>query len=192
MKKCSRCKINPSRNQHPQGLCEECFWHCFVCGVLIKRDRTDPYCKPCRYTMWAASQNKPSTYGEPKFCGSCSIEYIPTSNNQKSCSNCGPERRRLKNNAAGAQRRHKLRREVIQGYGGKCSCCGENEYAFLELDHINNDGHVHKMIGLVSGKLHKYVKDNGYPPVLQVLCGNCHRAKTSFGKCPHQGDMYEW
>lgn len=78
------------------------------------------------------------------------------------------------------------REEVIQHYGGKCSCCGETQYEFLSLDHVNNDGHKHKKVGVTAHTLHQWAKNNGYPDTLQVLCYNCNCAKGVYGACPHQ------
>lgn len=70
--------------------------------------------------------------------------------------------------------------------GGKCACCGESEYMFLQVDHVNNDGAAHrKRIGRSSlsvNDLKKYIEEGG---LLQLLCGNCHNAKSYFGTCPH-------
>jgi hypothetical protein len=30
--------------------------------------------------------------------------------------------------------------EMLSAYGGKCVCCGESEYKFLAIDHINGGG----------------------------------------------------
>lgn len=88
------------------------------------------------------------------------------------------------------QSRAKLRLNVLLAYGGKCICCGETIVEFLQLDHVNNDGKEHRRQisnGLHSGsRVYKWAKDNSYPPSLQILCGNCHNAKTHYGGCPHQ------
>ena len=38
-----------------------------------------------------------------------------------------------------------LRQTVIAAYGGKCACCGIDDWHFLSIDHINNDGAKHRM-----------------------------------------------
>ena len=38
----------------------------------------------------------------------------------------------------------KIRKRVIEIYGGKCECCGETRYEFLALDHIYGGGTKHK------------------------------------------------
>lgn len=100
------------------------------------------------------------------------------------------ERNRLK-----MQERHRLwaremRASVIQAYGGKCTCCGETELAFLALDHVHNDGKEHRR-QLGGNGIYIWAKRNGYPERLQVLCNNCNLAKERLGICPHQAKKLE-
>ena len=40
-----------------------------------------------------------------------------------------------------------LKKQVIEGYGGKCQCpggCSETTWQFLSVDHVNNDGTDHR------------------------------------------------
>ena len=83
----------------------------------------------------------------------------------------------------------KIKREVMNAYGGACSCCGESEIAFLALDHINNDGaHRRKHLGDTKGaQFYWSLKKAGFPKgYLQVHCHNCNAAKQYYGECPHQ------
>lgn len=83
-----------------------------------------------------------------------------------------------------------LAMEVIIAYGGECTCCGENNFWFLTLDHIENDGAEHRrMINKKGGRdTYVWAKANDYPPIFQVLCANCNFAKQRFGgNCPHKG-----
>ena len=91
-------------------------------------------------------------------------------------------------NASTRKSFRKLRDEVIDGYGGKCSCCGETEPRFLTLDHVNNDGAEHRReVGRNTYQMHRFAKANGYPPSLQVLCFNCNCGRrVNGGVCPHQ------
>lgn len=76
------------------------------------------------------------------------------------------------------------RLEVVNAYGGKCVCCGEDHYPYLELDHINGGGAAHrKSIGTSADAFYRAMRNQGYPPILQVLCANCHRAKTNGRGC---------
>lgn len=82
--------------------------------------------------------------------------------------------------------KHKVRDDVLCHYGGKCVCCGESNFAFLVVDHINGGGvkHRNKLKRWGTGFL-SWVKQNNYPEYLQILCANCNMAKAHLGKCPH-------
>jgi hypothetical protein len=77
---------------------------------------------------------------------------------------------------------------VIEGYGGKCACCGEAEPMFLTLDHVNNDGAEHRRTtGLKTGMTTwRYAKREGFPDIFQLLCWNCNSSKGAYGFCPHE------
>lgn len=92
-------------------------------------------------------------------------------------------------------RRHraKLRHDMIVAYGGKCKCCGETEYRFLTLDHINQDGAIER--GYRKNGKHKNnysvwyrLKRTGWPKKNhQVLCYNCNCGRAfNNGICPHK------
>lgn len=84
------------------------------------------------------------------------------------------------------QRRRRRRIETIGHYGGQCKCCGESNWAFLEFDHINNDGNLHhKETGHRPDKLVAWLIANNYPDTIQLLCSNCNKAKGLYGTCPH-------
>lgn len=77
--------------------------------------------------------------------------------------------------------RRKRRLMCLQHYGGKCVNCGEDNWAFLEFDHINNDGSTHRKdagsLNMVS-----YLINNNFPSDIQLLCSNCNKAKGLYGK----------
>lgn len=78
---------------------------------------------------------------------------------------------------------HKLKKEVIEAYGGKCTCCGESRLVFLTIDHIFNDGATE---GRHGDSQYRWLRQEGYPKGRhQVLCMNCNWAKR-YGVCPHQ------
>lgn len=77
--------------------------------------------------------------------------------------------------------------QVLSNYSiGKlaCVCCGESEYEFLTIDHINGGGRHHRRT-MTHSHLYKWLIDNGLPEGYQVLCYNCNCAKGKLGKCPH-------
>lgn len=80
----------------------------------------------------------------------------------------------------------KLTIEAHNAYGGKCVCCGESKHEYLELDHINNNGAEERRNSGIRGiGYYRYLRRLGYPKDagLQVLCGNCHNAKTKEMEC---------
>ena len=79
---------------------------------------------------------------------------------------------------------HRLK--TLGHYGGKCVCCGEDNYKFLVIDHINGGGRKHrKQIGSGGYALIHWLDKNNYPEGFQVLCHNCNAAKAHYGSCPH-------
>lgn len=82
----------------------------------------------------------------------------------------------------------RVREEVFAHYGGnKCMCCGETEPMFLSIDHINNDGHIHRRTITAAKSIYQWLKARGYPPGFQVLCINCNLGKAKNGGiCPHK------
>jgi hypothetical protein len=80
--------------------------------------------------------------------------------------------------------------KVYAAYGGYiCACCKETEPDFLSIDHINNDGALHRksLFGTGKGSIHGWLIKNNYPPGFQVLCMNCQIGKAkNNGVCPHQ------
>ena len=85
---------------------------------------------------------------------------------------------------------HLARRlRILSRYGAKCACCGEDNYKFLAIDHINGGGRKHrKEIGVGGYVLVRWLEKNNYPEGFQVLCHNCNAAKAHYGSCPHSMD----
>lgn len=70
----------------------------------------------------------------------------------------------------------------------RCACCGEAEEAFLQLDHVENDGHLDRKAHKTSAKLFAVLKRLVWPRGrYQLLCANCNFGKLmNGGVCPHQ------
>lgn len=78
----------------------------------------------------------------------------------------------------------RLKRELIAAYGGKCNCCGETTFEFLQLDHTNGGGHTHRKSLTLHMSAH--LKKLGYPKQgYQILCANCNFSLGIYGYCPH-------
>lgn len=82
----------------------------------------------------------------------------------------------------------KLKKRIIEKYGGECACCGETEIVFLTIDHIKNDGAERRRKGELCGqKLYRWLRPRKRMKRFQVLCWNCNTGKYhNGGICPHQ------
>lgn len=82
----------------------------------------------------------------------------------------------------------KIRYEVMSHYSkGEpcCACCGEKNYMFLTIDHINGGGRKHRQI-VKADKLPTWLRKNNYPAEYRILCYNCNNACGAYGFCPHE------
>lgn len=79
------------------------------------------------------------------------------------------------------EKQNNERREVIYWYSNglmECSSCGEKHIEFLCVDHINNNGSVHrKEMGSGGNRIYKYLIKNNFPDGYQILCNNCNYLK---------------
>lgn len=98
------------------------------------------------------------------------------------CKDCGSKVKR--------DHRLQMKLEVLKEYGGKCTCCNEEKFEFLTIDHIDGKGAEHRRsVGNSSGgcNFYQWLKKNNYPKDnFQILCFNCNYAKHAYGTCPHQ------
>lgn len=105
-----------------------------------------------------------------------------------SCSDCLQKNRsrRTQHNREWEHAYYQKRRECLVHYGSKCVCCGETEQKFLQLDHIDNNGKEHRK--KLTTRLETWLVNNDFPSDyrIQILCANCHVAKTNYGSCPHE------
>jgi hypothetical protein len=90
--------------------------------------------------------------------------------------------------------RGKLVRSILSHYSNGdmcCACCGERQYLFLTLDHIEGGG-TQERLALSNGKgggrgVYLRLKREGYPVGYQVLCVNCQFGRAlNHGVCPHR------
>lgn len=156
----------------------------------------DPHCL-------AAKESCSKSY--KKWYNKRSNEYrLQRNANQRDYHRKNKEERNRKSKERNKKLNQKYRVQVLIHYGGdppKCACCGESEFRFLTLDHINGggskqrreifDGTKRKDRGGVP--FYRWVKKNGFPEGFQVLCSNCNMAKGKSKKrfCPvHHPEEY--
>lgn len=80
-----------------------------------------------------------------------------------------------------------LKHAVVLGYGGQCSCCGEDIEIFLTIDHKNNDGaDERRQSNFCNMGFYRRIIAKAFPAKYQLLCFNCNcgRAQND-GICPH-------
>jgi hypothetical protein len=81
----------------------------------------------------------------------------------------------------------KVRQEVLDHYGNKCTCCGESLYEFLAFDHIEGGGSkTRRETGIYGSKFTLWLRKNNFPEGFRILCHNCNVALGLYGYCPHQ------
>lgn len=103
------------------------------------------------------------------------------------------KRNRIKMVADAKEYRRSIKRMIFKHYGEVCVCCGEDNLAFLSIDHIDSNGGAHrKAIGKSSGiGFYTWLKLNNFPDGFQTLCFNCNIARHhSGGICPHQQEPF--
>lgn len=78
------------------------------------------------------------------------------------------------------------RRRCMEAYGGLiCACCGEREFAFLTIDHVNGGGSEEAKKSRTP--IYVRLRRAGYPPGYQILCYNCNCGRhRNGGVCPHK------
>jgi len=84
-----------------------------------------------------------------------------------------------------------LRLKVLQKYSAEkpyCSCCSENTYEFLTLDHINGGGKKERNKRPGAGLWLDILRAPYDPTKYQVLCYNCNCVKKFDMEaiCPHK------
>lgn len=131
------------------------------------------WCKKCRH------EYRTQLYADAKRKGLCP-DCRKESTNKYICDGCLVKRDKYK---------LRIKREVLEFYGGRCFCCSEADLMFLTIDHVNDDGYKHrKELGGKSGlSFYLWLRRNDYPSGYQVACWNCNCARRlNNGICPHQ------
>lgn len=146
----------------PSTICKKCG------GLKTKKAGRYLLCKPCtdaRISAWKA----------------------PKRNELRSKNLAYKAGNRTKINDMEKCRRDRMRRMVLEHYGLLCSCCGENNQAFLCIDHIHGNGNKQRKDGISGTAMMKWLIDNNFPSGFRTLCHNCNFGIWAHGTCPHQG-----
>lgn len=70
--------------------------------------------------------------------------------------------------------------------GDKCICCGESNRVFLSIDHVQDDGYIHRTKhGRRTTAIYVEIARGKETHIYQLLCMNCNWAKR-YGDCPHK------
>lgn len=134
---------------------------------MPKREKNKRFiCKICGKLL-TASNTYPSTFKRREY----------------KCKNC----RNNVNKQHHKQYSIRIKKLVVEAYGGKCICCGETIQEFLSIDHINNNGKQDRLKYGSGTSFYVRLKHKNFPKKeYQLLCMNCNFAKGKFGGCPHQ------
>lgn len=84
--------------------------------------------------------------------------------------------------SSGLERRKQSRTRVyadlwlsaVSAYGGACKVCGERRPKALVLHHPDGDGRKYRETIGKADKHLVWLRNNGYPSVVELLCGTCH------------------
>ena len=134
---------------------------------------TKKTCRGCKQTKKLSYFSKSSSTGDrlQNRCKLCQSKYYQRN------------REHMRNQHKSYHRR--IRQEVLEHYGDCCVCCGEDNYNFLALDHINGGGYKHRK---EVSCMYLWARKHDMPPIFRVLCHNCNMAKGVYGYCPHDRD----
>lgn len=126
----------------------------------------------------------------PRLCYVCREREVSASRSR--CQPCNTvavnewrEKNREHHRATQRAYNRSRKQEIINHYGGRCTCCGEHRVEFLCLDHKNNNGQEERR-RFHFASVWKIAIKRGFPDDYQVLCYNCNNAKAVYGVCPHQ------
>ncbi len=95
--------------------------------------------------------------------------------------------------------REKLKYEILSYYSNgipNCGCCGESEYEFLTIDHINGKKSMNHDNSMAGYKLLIWIKKHNFPKGFRILCWNCNGVlgkRNNVNKiCPHKTEQSDW
>lgn len=144
---------------------------CVNCGTE-KENKEHVLCNKCKKRQEENRRARNEWREKNKLCKRCGEKLDTTG---KMCVSC---RKYF------MDKETKLRERAIDGYGGKCVCCGEKRHTFLCIDHVNGDGSKHRKV--MKGSIYRWAIRNNYPKTLRLLCYNCNMSLGFYGTCAHE------
>lgn len=185
------CRSCNSQCEPGRGACKECLEHmlalgqekrefrrvnnlCVKCGEALHHANRFLSCDVCR----AKDRARRRKERQKGICNSCGA-----SSAVGGCAHC--KERRISTH-------QELKSVVVLAYSpnGSCQCCGETDLRFLQIDHINEDGNVHRKT-VKASSLYSWLKEHNFPNGFQVLCASCNLGKSlNNGVCPHLDEDY--
>jgi hypothetical protein len=100
-----------------------------------------------------------------------------------------PEKYKKLQYARNLRDKDSLKQELYDAYGHKCTCCGEEEKAFLTIEHLQGVPNSHRLPcgrRKVGHDLIRQLRKEGWPDTCTILCWNCNMTKNRIGYCPHE------
>ena len=193
VKFCDKCKKSVAISCHDSYIkkynLRKKMKQCTVCGIEVIGDKTT--CRQCsdkQNIRQNAMHDRNRANGK---CSQCGGDL--DSSKGKRCQICIGKRNgwyqgsttQIKNKT----RREENREAVLQHYGSQCVRCGVSDPDCLAIDHIHGEGNTHrKKIGKWGSGFFKWLVDNNFPEVFQILCHNCNMKKhLNNGICPYKG-----
>lgn len=163
---CSRCKKKKPHDQFNRDV------------KYPQRSNRGKWCKSCWRKHWKRKQNK-----NPSIHADQSRKWREEN----------PERSRQLNSESARRSHERVKREVVNAYGGKCTCCDEGDIHFLTIEHVTPEAskrHRYPNGRRISGtKLLRIIIAEGFPEDITILCHNCNCSRGQYGGCPHQRDF---
>lgn len=156
-------RVNQIKNNKERGICVDC-------ANLVVHGRTQ--CQSCLDKDKIKTKIRLQVRKDTGICVRCSNKALA---GLVHCAECLLKLRLSNRNT---------KQKVLDHYGQKCNCkCGCNVTRFnhLTIDHVNNDGHIHR--AKVGFSIYRWIVKNNFPDDLQVLCWNCNCAKQQYGGC---------
>lgn len=202
---CENCgKLFSPNRRHVkrQRFCSGTCWQAAYRGRGRARAADSRYILKRRKAMLCLSCKKPLLSNEHVDCPACRRKNLEREKRRylsrkisRHCVRCGGqktfEETVLCAECKRTARRYydKIRKMVLQHYGGKCACppCKETNSNFFTMDHVNNDGAAHRKSKSDNPtRIYAYLKRNNYPGGFQILCYNCNLGRAQNGGiCPH-------